>query len=178
VTVNEWWRNEPTERYWMEITNRDDLGADLHAPQVDDAGREYWSYVLVTAVRPGDIILHWHKSLLSEPAIVAYSTAAYGPVEDEIVWASQGTYGRKRPIVGPEPSWKYSLVGYTPLAQPVGQDDFRRAEPKLRAIRDELEQLHLGALYFPFAFSDKRPVRAAQGYLVKFPSEISQWSRD
>ncbi|SCG77570.1 protein NO VEIN domain-containing protein [Micromonospora inositola] len=156
----------------MEITDRTDLGADLHAPQVDDAGREYWSYALVTAVQPGDIVLHWHKSLLGTPGVVAYSTAAEGPTADEILWASQGTYGRTRPLAGPEPSWRYALTGYTPLARPVTQDAFRKAEPKLRKIKKHLEERHAGSLYFPFAFSDKRPVRAAQGYLVKLPAAV------
>lgn len=156
----------------MEITDRIDLGADLHAPQIDDAGREYWSYALVTAVQPGDVVLHWHKSLLGAPGIVGYSTAAEGPEEDEIVWASQGTYGRTRPLAGPEPSWRYALTGYTALARPVTQDAFRRAEGKLRRIKQQLETSHPGSLYFPFAFSDKRPVRAAQGYLVKLPAAI------
>ncbi|MGN9890593.1 protein NO VEIN domain-containing protein [Micromonospora sp. L31] len=172
MAINEWWHGDPAERYWMEITDRIDLGADLHAPQVDDAGREYWSYALVTAVQPGDVVLHWHKSLLGAPGVVGYSTAAEGPEEDEIVWASQGTYGRTRPLAGPEPSWRYALTGYAALARPVTQDAFRRAEGKLRRIKEQLEARHPGSLYFPFAFSDKRPVRAAQGYLVKLPAAV------
>src|SRR5207248_1198533 len=101
-----------------------------------------------------------------------YSTAADGPFEDRIVWASQGTYGRTRPVTGPEPSWKYLLIGFTRFTPTVGQDSFRRAEPSLRKIKNNLQDRHTGALYFPFAFSDKRPVRAAQGYLVKFPAAI------
>lgn len=89
MAINEWWRDDPAQDYWMEITDRADLGADLHAPQVDGAGRDYWSYSLVASVRPGDVVLHWHKSLLGSPGIVAYSTAAHGPLADEIVWASQ-----------------------------------------------------------------------------------------
>ncbi|MCK1805346.1 MULTISPECIES: protein NO VEIN domain-containing protein [unclassified Micromonospora] len=170
--INEWWREDPAERFWMEITDRSDLGADLHAPQVDDAGREYWSYALVTAVQPGDLILHWHKSLLGAPGIVGYSTAAEGPEEDEIVWASQGSYGRGRPLAGPEPSWRYALTGYTALARPVTQDAFRGVEGKLRKVKEKLKAHHRGSLYFPFAFSDKRPVRAAQGYLVKLPAAV------
>ncbi|WP_433228897.1 protein NO VEIN domain-containing protein [Micromonospora sp. CA-248260] len=170
--INEWWSDDPAERYWMEITDRTDLGSDLHAPQVDDAGREYWSYALVTAVQPGDVVLHWHKSLLGSPGIVGYSIAAEGPEADEIVWASQGSYGRNRAASGPEPAWRYALTGYTPLARPVNQDAFRRVEERLRRIKERLEVHHPGSLYFPFAFSDKRPVRAAQGYLVKLPAEV------
>ena len=151
--MKEWWQADPAERYWMEITDRADLGADLHAPHVDDAGREYWSYALVTAVQPGDVVLHWHKSLLGAPGIVGYSTAAEGPVADEILWASQGTYGRTRALTGPEPSWRYALTGFTTSARPVTQEAFRQAEMELRKIKEQLEAHYTGSLYFPFAFS-------------------------
>jgi hypothetical protein len=51
----------------------------------------------------------------------------------------------------------------------VYQDALRREESELRTIKAELEAAHGDPLYFPFAFSDKRPVRTTQGYLVKFP---------
>jgi hypothetical protein len=172
MTINEWWSGDPDQRFWMEITDRADLGSDLHAPQVDDVGRDYWSYSLVTAVRPGDVVLHWHKSLLGSPGIVAYSTAVTGPVADEIVWNSQGARSRSQTTADPEPAWRYVLSDFTPFGAPIGQDVFRAVEPALREVKRSLEAQHRGALYFPFAFSDRRPVRAAQGYLVKFPVEI------
>ena len=60
MTINTWWSSDPTERYWMEITDREDPGEDLNAPQLDDRGREYWSHSLVTEAQPSDIVLHWH----------------------------------------------------------------------------------------------------------------------
>jgi hypothetical protein len=38
----------------MEITNSEDLGADLFAPMADGSGRPYWGYELITYVQPGD----------------------------------------------------------------------------------------------------------------------------
>jgi hypothetical protein len=173
MALNEWWREDATERYWMEITDRDDLGADLHAPQLDDASRENWTYALVTAVRPGDVVLHWHKRLRGYPGIVGHSVAAGAPIEDQIVWTAHGSYGRVRPSTTPEPSWRLPLTDYTSLPEPVGQDAFRAIEPRLRKIKSDLEKRHGRlSLYYPFAFSDTRPVRAAQGYLVKFPAAI------
>ena len=52
------------------------------------------------------------------------------------------------------------------------QDALRRKEFRLRDIQATLLANFEAPLYFPFAFSDKRPVRAAQGYLVKFPAGI------
>jgi hypothetical protein len=95
VRLNEWWQDDPAECYWMEITDRDDLGANVQALQRDGSGRENWSYALVTALRPGDIVLHWHKTQRQVPGIVGYSRAVDGPFEDELVWHARGTYGAK-----------------------------------------------------------------------------------
>lgn len=74
MRINDWWTAEPAERYWMEITDRQDgLGDDLNAPTLDGGGRPYWSYSLVTETRPGDIVLHCHDKLAGEPAIVGWS---------------------------------------------------------------------------------------------------------
>src|SRR4051812_22666749 len=36
--VNSWWDADPRQRYWLEITDRPDIGVDLHCPQRDAAG--------------------------------------------------------------------------------------------------------------------------------------------
>jgi hypothetical protein len=41
--VNRWWENDPKEHFWLEVTDRDDLGTDLNAPRVDETGRPRWS---------------------------------------------------------------------------------------------------------------------------------------
>lgn len=42
MAINAWWDGDSTETFWMEITDRADLGANLHAPQSDGSGRDYW----------------------------------------------------------------------------------------------------------------------------------------
>jgi hypothetical protein len=46
VRINGWWRDDPAECYWMEITNRDDLGANVRALQREGVavrtGRTPW----------------------------------------------------------------------------------------------------------------------------------------
>ncbi|MGK5553974.1 protein NO VEIN domain-containing protein [Actinomadura kijaniata] len=171
--VNQWWVGDPAERFWMEITNRPDVGSNLRALQRNGTGGEYWSYSLVTAVRPGDIVLHWHKNLHGRPGIVGYSTAVDGPYDDRLLWDARGTYGRRRPAnTQPQPAWRYELTGYTPLTEPIGQQTFHPLEARLRQIRHQLEERIDGPLYFPFVFSDTRPLRAAQAYLVKMPAAI------
>jgi len=54
-----WWEASDEEKFWCEITDRRDIGSDLKCPQTDDAGRDYWSYFLIQAVWPGDIVFHY-----------------------------------------------------------------------------------------------------------------------
>ncbi|WP_327655434.1 protein NO VEIN domain-containing protein [Streptomyces sp. NBC_00483] len=167
MPVNRWWRRDPSERYWLEITNRDDIGADLVAPQVNDQGGEYWSYALVCEVRPGDLILHWDKN--HGPGVVGYSHVLGEPFASTITWQSRGTYGRQRNASRPEPAWKVQLGGYRQLKQPVTQARLREIESRIRSLRDQLAESVDGPVYFPFALSETRPLRAAQGYLTKLP---------
>src|SRR5262245_44740977 len=89
----DWWANDPDERYWCEVTDRTDLGADLKCPQANEDGRAYWSYSLIHAIRPGDIVFHYSTR---GRAFVGASVAG-GPVEARsIVWAPHGTVGRKK----------------------------------------------------------------------------------
>ncbi len=53
VAIDEWWAADPNQRFWMEITDRHDLGADLFAPTTNDKGRPYWGYELITYVQAG-----------------------------------------------------------------------------------------------------------------------------
>lgn len=96
MTINNWWQSDQRESYWMEITDRDDLGTSLWAPQRDGSGGESWSYTLLTYVEPGDRVFHWHKSSAGEPAIVGWSEAL-GPLQVETrSWQARGTRGRAR----------------------------------------------------------------------------------
>src|SRR5581483_1226480 len=47
--------------YWLEITDRHDLGTDLWAPQANQGGKlsHWWGYALMRVVRPRDVILHY-----------------------------------------------------------------------------------------------------------------------
>lgn len=170
MPVNRWWRHDPNERYWLEITNREDIGANLHAPQVNDKGQEYWSYALVREVRPGDLVLHWDKN--HGPGVVGYSRVLGKAAASTITWRSRGTYGRQRVASGPEAAWQAPLGGYRLLRQPVTQTLLRGIEPRIRSLRDDLMNVFDGPLYFPFALSETRPLRAAQGYLTKLPRAL------
>ncbi|GIG21261.1 hypothetical protein Cch01nite_19850 [Cellulomonas chitinilytica] len=174
MAINEWWASDASQRFWMEITDREDLGADLFAPVTDGSGRPYWGYELVTYVQPGDIVLHWHKTLAGEPGIVGWSHATGAYEETDISWQAHGSVGRTRGTLVPRPAWRMPLLSYTPLASPVLITQVRALEPQLRAAQRDLKARYPdGRLYSPFQFSDKRELRAQQTYFVKMPREMA-----
>ena len=64
MQLNRWWAGRPAEIYWLETTDRADLGVDLRAPQRDDGGAENWSYALLTEVEDGDVVFHYELAEL------------------------------------------------------------------------------------------------------------------
>jgi hypothetical protein len=173
MAINDWWAGDDAERFWMEITDRSDLGEDLNAPTLNGAGREEWGYTLVTETRPGDIVLHWHKTLLGQPALVGWSTIA-GPlaIEDHYTWMAHGTRGRKRGHPTTGQGWRMPCTGFQRLAQPIDKLRLNTLEAQLRQVHERLDQRVRGALYFPFMFYKPGEVRAAQTYLTKFPTAL------
>ena len=168
MEIHRWWAGDSTQRCWLEITDRPDLGANLHTPQRALGGRETWGFSLVREVRPGDTVFHWHKPDDAEPAIVGYSTVS-GPLEDStIVWTPHGRKGRHEPS-GPRSAWLVALDGPRYLDHPVGLPQIRRNEQALRQIRDDLENRHEAPIYYPWVFSEVQPIRTAQAYLAKLP---------
>jgi len=172
VTINEWWSGDPGQRYWLEITDRAVLGTDLHAPRYDASGHEYWSYELVRYVNPGDVVFHWWKIAEGGPSIVGFSRAVGELQTSTIEWLAHGTVGRARGVPTRGPSWLMPLDDYDDLPQPIGQDRLRTLATEVRKTRDGLADRFGASLYFPFALSDKRPLRTAQGYLTKFPAQL------
>jgi hypothetical protein len=51
--MHRWWDENESERYWLEVTDRPDIGADLNAPQLDDSGKTRWSYDLMSEAADG-----------------------------------------------------------------------------------------------------------------------------
>ena len=86
-----WWDEMPEERFWVEITDRADLGSDLAAPQFNEEGRSYWSYDLVKEVAEGDVVLHYAARPNN---VIASSSRAIGdPYGDMLTWGAHGQAG-------------------------------------------------------------------------------------
>ncbi|MCT2586887.1 DUF3883 domain-containing protein [Actinophytocola gossypii] len=174
--INDWWAGDPSERFWMEITDRQDgLGDDLNAPTLNGARKPEWGYSLVTETRPGDIVLHWHRDFTGRPAIVGWSEIT-GPlsVENGYTWQAHGTRGRARGTATVGQGWRMPCGGLNRLSQPLSHERLAELEPVLRQVHRDLRRTVRGALYFPFTLYRSRPPRAAQSYLTKFPVALLQ----
>lgn len=120
--MTRWWDGNHEERYWLEATDRSDIGADRRAPEVDDGGRENWRYSLFKETQVGDVALHYDKREEAN-GIVGWSLVS-GPWKSApIVWAARGTYARQK---GTQPherhgcnsARKLSEASSTPHARP------------------------------------------------------------
>jgi hypothetical protein len=167
LELNEWWADDPSESFWLEITDRDDIGGYLRAPQQNENADPYWSYELVTRVQAGDQVFHYDKNA---GAVIAVSRASGEWWEQETLWAARGTSARESGI---EPHWRAgwaaAIDSFQRFAAPVTLQDIRVAHPNWIQKLSALQARHRGALYFPFEKGEKRPTRGTQGYLFKLP---------
>lgn len=163
-----WWTGDPQERYWLEATDRDDIGADLRAPLSDSGGNANWRYTLFREARLGDIVFHYHGKA---GAITARSVIAGLPFEQPIVWSARGSYARERGAVPQElPGYAIPLRDHALLPEQLSLERLRAERDALVALTDVLrERYPRKPLYFPFELSG-RPVRPMQGYAFKLPA--------
>lgn len=96
VAINEWWIDDSSQKFWMEITDRGDIGGALLAPQVADHAKPKWGHELVRFVRADDVVLHWFASH-RQRAPIAYSRVARPPSTTTMVHRSRGTAGQAYP---------------------------------------------------------------------------------
>jgi hypothetical protein len=148
--INDWWADDSRQRFWLEITDRPDVGIDLHCPQRDATGNRTPGYSLIWCVRVDDIVFHYEKG---KRAITGWSRAA-GPVtEAPTVWLSHRGATRRRLLQErAQPGWWLDLDGPFLLDPPLALAQIRASATQLRAVLDALRSDHPGSLYFPFSF--------------------------
>jgi hypothetical protein len=167
--ASRWWHDEARERFWLESTDREDIGADLRAPLVNVSGKPDWRYDLFREARPGDVVFHYDKR---RGAITSCSRIAGPEGLRPIVWVARGSYARKRGAEPEEvPGYFVPLTDHRELSPPLTLAAIRTAKSELKAIVDRLEGIHRKALYFPFELKN-RPVRPNQGYAFKLPADF------
>ena len=166
-----WWDGDPSERYWLEISDRRDIGVDLKAPQLDEGGAANPGYRLINEVEHGDIVFHYDTS---RRAIVALSVASGRPWEEDIVWAShRGSTRRRRPSAYRRPGWRIGLEGTRWLEPPITLAQLAESSELIRGVHDDLRRRHPGwSLHLPFSFYGGTSLRPMQYYLNKLPAAI------
>src|ERR1044072_3045158 len=165
--IHEWWSDRPNEHFWLEVTQRTDLGANLKAPQTNEHGSEFWSYSLLNHVQPGDLIFHYARP---EQAIVARSVAIGKVWEDDIVWAARGTSARTAGIrPHPRRGWYLGLERFSALEAAVTLEQIRNEQATIVEMRNKIAAVVGEPLYFPFELGQTRALRPMQGYLFKLP---------
>ncbi|WIW88082.1 hypothetical protein K3M67_14135 [Sphingobium sp. V4] len=165
-----WWNEDAGERFWLELTDREDIGVDLRAPVSNSAGRADWRYALFREASAGDVVFHYDGKA---DAITSLSTIAGPAFEQPIVWAARGSYARERGAQPVEvPGYAIPLRDHQQLPEPVTLERLRAAKSDLVAMTEMIQARHpRSALYFPFELSD-RPVRPLQGYAFKLPADF------
>lgn len=165
-----WWDGHPEERYWCEITDRRDVGADLKCPQTNEAGGDYWSYRIINEVTPGDVVFHYSTR---KKAFVGASVAGAPLEERPIIWSPHGTVGRAKKLSPePRPGWWLPLYHFTRFEEPLTLAELQEHREQ-EFIRDWIS----GHGHGPFQPYPKR-LRASQGYLTKMPNVfVERWEQ-
>jgi hypothetical protein len=145
-----WWRSDPSEIYWIEIRHVPGTGSELRCPVADTIGKPNPWYDLLDAVRPGDVIYHWHAQ---EHRFVGWSQveAPVHIVADERI---------------------VPLAGFTPLDHVVNRETLLEKGDEIRRVCDELSS-RLGNRpgYLPFQFRADG-LRLMSNYFVKLPKAL------
>ena len=169
-SINAWWSADSRQRFWLEITDRRDVGIDLHCPQRSSDGTRSSGFSLIWWVSPGDIVFHYS---LVHDGITSWSRVA-GPVtEAPTIWRPHRSTTRRRihePM--PQPGWWLDLDGPFPLPRPLTGVELARRQDDIRTVLRELEGRHRGSLYFPFFWWGGHQLRPMQYYLNKLPAEL------
>lgn len=165
--LHSWWKEREGESFWLEVTDREDLGVNLKAPQQNEAGGDFWSYSLVREVVAGDVVFHYDRP---SQRIMARSEATGDVWDDQLVWGARGTYARQAGVEPyPRPGWYAGLTGFGHLEMPLELEGIRSKMPEIRPAYKHLVKQVGSPLYFPFETGVKRPTRPMQGYLFKLP---------
>jgi len=167
--MNRWWEVDATERFWLEATDRHDIGADLRAPLLDDGGKDNWRYTLFRTARIGDVVLHYHKGE-DVQGIIGFSIIAGISEDIEIVWAARGRYSiAKDADPRPRPGYRIPLRGLYRFTKPLTLEELRSHRDDIADVVATQEKVSAPPLYFPFELSSKRELRLLQGYAFKLP---------
>ncbi len=165
--VNAWWENAPAERYWLDVTQRDERDGFLACPRSAGRNGSTWVHRLITYVRGGDVVFRYDDS---RRAIVGWAIS-HGRVErHDLAWSSPGTGGAPGATSRTVPSWGIRLREATLLDESVPLHEIARTQwdlfPTLRAMEDAADT----TLHYPFEMGNRESTRPIAGYVFKLPA--------
>jgi hypothetical protein len=185
-----WWDSDPTERYWVEITDREDVGKDLHCPTAKANGKKDWSYELIKEVQPGDIVFHYRTR---QRAFIGASVVGT-PLRDVVdIWIPHGRVGRLKTTHEARPGWLLPIFKHIKSNHPLTLSKLRAhnekdwiydwiytKEKEIAARRKSGERSLQKPVAAPFQRYGKKSgqniLRGNQGYLTKMPLDfIGRW---
>lgn len=144
-----WWEGDPAERFWVEIRKVPGTGTELRCPVSDQRGRHNPWYDLIDAVRPGDVVFHWHAT---QSRFVGHSVVA-------------------EPVNVREAERHVPLAGFEDADRTVTLDTVRSLEIQLTEMRNRLAATYPNSnLYLPFQMRSDG-FRMMSNYFAKFPRE-------
>ena len=143
----------------MIAPSRGVVGDALTAPKAAEDRRFEWSHELVGFTEPGDTLFVWDRTLDS-PGIAAWGRVL-GPLGEE-------TRDRRGDDL---PHWRMPISDTLRLAAPITLPRLRRIGGEIVAVRDRVEALTDGPVYFPF-IGAAETLAPAPAYLTKVPRDL------
>ncbi len=135
------------------------VGDALSAPKAAEDRRFEWSHELVGFTEPGDTLFVWDRTL-DNPGIAAWGRVL-GPLGEE-------TRDRRGDDL---PHWRMPISDTLRLASPITLPRLRRIGGEIVAVRDRVEALTEGPVYFPF-IGAADTLAPAPAYLTKVPRDL------
>jgi hypothetical protein len=169
--INDWWKRTPGERYWLDVTDRDEREALLAAPKGDGKAADSWTHRLITHVRDGDVVFHYNPS---QQGITRWSVASGRVRKQDLLWPyatgenGNGSGSQRLPSWGIELRQPVRLRAGVPLAE------IARVQWKLFPALRALEDRSGGPLYYPFEMGMGDITRPLSGYVFKLPAVFVQ----
>jgi hypothetical protein len=167
-----WWSGDSDERYWCEITSREDIGNDPMCPQTDEAGRPYWSYSLIQEIQPGDFVFHYSTR---EKAVVGVSVATGRPIAHRFEWTPHSTVGKRNGKLDERDAWRLPVANFTRAIAPLSLEHVIADQAWVREwLRNPKRQSPIASPFVTYADT----MRGLQGYLTKMPSDfVRRWAQ-
>lgn len=168
--INDWWANDDFEKFWVESTDRIDIGANLKAPNFNEHNQDFWGYSLFRHAKIGDIVFHYKKP----DGFVGFSQIS-GPAEDhEVLWSARSKSATEKGIKPyPRPGYKIPIINFVKFEPIISLEMIRVHELEIRKQISALKEQVSGPLYFGFELSETRSIKPLQGaYASKLPSAI------